>query len=294
MLRLPLTTSISTLNRNLLSKTLSFNSTNKVLPSLTRFYGITKVNSSLNIQKNLSNSQSLILLSKRWNSTNKEVNNNSNKEKLIEKLAPLKENLYTIPNALTFARLLSTPILGYWIINNQLTNALALFIVSGITDLLDGYIARKYNMQSYVGSIIDPMADKALMTVMTLSLTYIDLIPLPLAVVIIGRDLGLVISSFYYRWISLPPPKTFTRYWDFSLPSVEVKPTQISKINTFLQLGYVGTTLISSWWGITSHPLLTSFQFLVGGTTIASGLSYVFSKDAVKILKQANTSSKLK
>jgi len=70
-----------------------------------------------------------------------------------------------------------------------------------------------------------------------------------LAVIILGRDACLGISAIYYRWISLPPPKTFSRYWDFSLPSAEVRPTQISKYNTFLQLALVGLT--------TAAPLAT-------------------------------------
>jgi cardiolipin synthase (CMP-forming) len=51
-----------------------------------------------------------------------------------------------------------------------------------------------------------------------------------LAVIILGRDFGLGIAALYYRYISLPPPKTFSRYWDFSLPSAEVHPTNISKV----------------------------------------------------------------
>ena len=69
-----------------------------------------------------------------------------------------------------------------------------------------------------------------------------------LAALIILRDVGLAISAIYYRWISLPPPKTFSRYWDFSLPSAEVRPTTISKYNTALQLALLGVT--------TAAPLL--------------------------------------
>lgn len=63
-----------------------------------------------------------------------------------------------------------------------------------------------------------------------------------LATIILGRDAGLGLAAVYYRWISLPPPKTFARYWDFSLPSAEVHPTTISKYNTFLQLALIGLT----------------------------------------------------
>ena len=66
-----------------------------------------------------------------------------------------------------------------------------------------------------------------------------------LAAIILGRDVGLGIAAIYYRWISLPPPKTFTRYWDFSLPSAEVRPTTISKYNTFLQLALMGVTTMA-------------------------------------------------
>ena len=61
--------------------------------------------------------------------------------------------------------------------------------------------------------------------------------------IILGRDVGLAISAIYYRWISLPPPKTMARYWDFSLPSAEVKPTGVSKVNTALQLLLVGSAI---------------------------------------------------
>lgn len=67
--------------------------------------------------------------------------------------------------------------------------------------------------------------------------------------IILGRDVALAITAIYYRWISLPPPKTFSRYWDFSLPSAEVRPTTISKYNTALQIALIGAT--------TALPLVT-------------------------------------
>jgi cardiolipin synthase (CMP-forming) len=73
----------------------------------------------------------------------------------------------------------------------------------------------------------------------------LTMVPVWLAAIILGRDAGLGVAAIYYRWISLPPPKTFARYWDFSLPSAEVRPTQISKYNTFLQLALVGVTTMA-------------------------------------------------
>lgn len=71
-----------------------------------------------------------------------------------------------------------------------------------------------------------------MMTVLTLSLTAAHLLPVPLALLIVGRDVGLVLGSFYIRYRTLPPPVTLARYFDFSLVSVEVHPTTISKVST--------------------------------------------------------------
>ncbi|KAF2715043.1 cardiolipin synthetase [Pleomassaria siparia CBS 279.74] len=229
-------------------------------------------------------------------------------QKLTTKLPTLRhENIYTVPNILTFSRLIATPVIGYLIIHNQHLYAFTLFLYAGFSDLLDGWIARKWNLQTVVGSVVDPMADKALMTTLVCCLAVNGSLPLPLAVLILGRDVSLGVAAIYYRYASLPGPKTFMRYWDFSLPSAEVHPTTISKFNTFLQLGLIGTTLCV---GLLHDPiaiksasgdLLMQVQSLLGGpegvqtmvrsmqavvatTTVYSGLSYCWTKDAVKIL----------
>ena len=112
---------------------------------------------------------------------------------------------------------------------------------------------------------------------------------MPLAAIILGRDLALVLTAFYIRFASLPPPKTFARYWDFSLPSASVQPTQISKYNTFLQLLLVGASTVVPClpmeWQVSLAIYMTGFQWLVGATTIWSGASYAFGSGAVKYLK---------
>lgn len=204
---------------------------------------------------------------------------------MLPSLTP-HENIYTVPNLLTFSRLVAAPFIGYAILHDAHVWALGLFAYAGVSDLLDGWIARRWNLQTVVGSVVDPMADKTLMTVLTVSLAYGGALPVWLAVVILGRDVGLGIAAIYYRWISLPPPKTFSRYWDFSLPSAEVRPTTISKYNTFLQLGLMGATMTTPLLTADVTVAMTAFQYLVATTTVWSGLSYVFSKDAVKILSQ--------
>ncbi|KAI9493148.1 CDP-alcohol phosphatidyltransferase-domain-containing protein [Zychaea mexicana] len=203
-----------------------------------------------------------------------------------DKAIPTHENIYTVPNFLTFARLVSAPFIGYLIMKHDYDFALGIFALAGFTDLLDGYIARKYNLKTVVGSIIDPLADKALMTVMTVTLAAEGVLPMPLAALILGRDAGLVLSSFYYRYISLPKPKTLVRYFDFSIPSAEVRPTMISKVNTALQLVLMAASLTSTALGQPSAEIMTALHWTVGGTTVWSGASYIYSKDAVRILNR--------
>lgn len=72
-----------------------------------------------------------------------------------------------------------------------------------------------------------------------------------------------------------PPQKTFTRYWDFSIPSAEVKPTSLSKYNTALQLALVGLTTVQPLLPFELGMAMQAFQWLVGGTTVLSGVSYL-------------------
>ena len=87
------------------------------------------------------------------------------------------ENIYTIPNILTFSRLLATPIIAYLILHDFPYLATGLLFYAGLTDLIDGWIARRYNLQSVVGTVIDPMADKFLMVTLTGALAYTGAMP---------------------------------------------------------------------------------------------------------------------
>lgn len=202
-----------------------------------------------------------------------------------------RENIYTIPNFLTVSRILATPAIGYLIVQHQHIPAVSLLFLAGLTDLVDGYIARKYNLGTVVGTILDPFADKFLMTTLVITLSVAGQMPVWLAVIILGRDFGLFLSALYWRYISLPEPRTMRRYWDFSLPSAEVHPTRISKINTGLQLALVGLYTVDPIVPLDIHGLagLEGFSYLVASTTIWSGLSYIWDKDAVKIIKSKDS-----
>ncbi|KAK3676426.1 hypothetical protein LTR78_003702 [Recurvomyces mirabilis] len=218
-----------------------------------------------------------------------------------------RENIYNLPNLLTVTRLVAAPVTAYLLLHDHYKWALALFAYAGITDLVDGWLARRWKLQTVAGSVMDPMADKALMIILTVTLAVKGALPLYLATLILGRDASLAVAAIYYRYASLPAPKTFARYWDFSLPSAEVHPTTVSKYNTFLQLMLIGSTLalpvvtvggqgaaVLQSLGIGDldlHQSMQYYQWLVAGTTAWSGLSYAFLKNAVTIM---GTDEKLK
>lgn len=88
-----------------------------------------------------------------------------------------RENIYNIPNFLTVTRLFAAPATAYLLLHDHHKWALALFAYAGVTDLVDGWMARKWKLQTVAGSVIDPMADKALMIVLTVTLAVKGLIP---------------------------------------------------------------------------------------------------------------------
>lgn len=96
--------------------------------------------------------------------------------KVLPSLTP-HENIYTVPNLLTFSRLVAAPFIGYAILHDAHALALGLFAYAGVSDLLDGWIARRWNLQTVVGSVVDPMADKLLMTVLTVCLAMQGALP---------------------------------------------------------------------------------------------------------------------
>lgn len=219
----------------------------------------------------------------------------------ISPLQPLlRENIYTVPNILTATRIISAPAVGYFLVNQQSGIAMSIFVYSCITDFVDGYIARKFNMKSIIGSILDPMADKLLMTICTISLSYVSIMPFYLACLIIGRDVMLSFMAVYYRYVTLPQPKTFKRLIDISIPTVTVHPNLLSKVNTALQMVYIGSLVLQP--GLEAiilnelvnpfHTFLHGFELLVATTTFLSGCTYIFSKNAVRLVKPAMHSKK--
>ncbi|KAF6017770.1 hypothetical protein EB796_023926 [Bugula neritina] len=158
------------------------------------------------------------------------------------------------------------------VLQEKFVIACGLFLLTSLTDLLDGYIARNWKGQSSIlGSVLDPLADKFLVTILCVSLTAVQLIPFWLMTLILSRDVYLVLSGFRVRWVTLPPPKTFKRYFDFSHPTASVQPSLISKVNTNVQLLLLTATCGAPVFDYVNHPGL---HFLWGVTSLTTSWSF--------------------
>lgn len=198
----------------------------------------------------------------------------------------LYENPWTIPNYLCMARIVLSPVLGYLIMEQYFHVSLGLFALAGATDLLDGYIARNWpNQKSALGSALDPLADKILISVLYVSLTYAQLIPAPLTALIISRDVALIAAVFYVRYKTVPPPVTLSKFFNPCYTTARLKPTLISKINTAVQLFLVAASLAAPVFHYTDSVFLQSLWYITALTTAASGYSYYhYGKKTVEVL----------
>lgn len=198
----------------------------------------------------------------------------------------LYENPWTIPNLLSMTRIGLSPVLGYLIVAQDFNTALGVFGLAGLTDLLDGYIARNWaNQKSALGSALDPLADKILISVLYVCLTYANLIPVPLTVMIILRDIALIASVFYVRYKTLPAPRTVGKYFNPCYATAQLEPTFISKMNTAVQLILVAASLAAPVFNYVDSVYLQVLWCITAFTTAASGYSYYhYGQKTVKVL----------
>lgn len=201
--------------------------------------------------------------------------------------ASLYENPWTIPNMLSMTRIGLAPVLGYLIIEEDFNIALGVFALAGLTDLLDGFIARNWaNQKSALGSALDPLADKILISILYISLTYADLIPVPLTYLIISRDVMLIAAVFYVRYRTLPTPRTLAKYFNPCYATARLKPTFISKVNTAVQLILVAASLAAPVFNYADSIYLQMLWCFTAFTTAASAYSYYhYGRKTVQVIK---------
>lgn len=165
-----------------------------------------------------------------------------------------------IPNILTVGRLISVPVTVWLMLQGQMTAAFWMFVAAGITDGIDGAVARLCNAHSALGAALDPLADKVLLVSIYVVLGWLGDLPSWLVIMIVFRDLFIVGGALLMLFLRL-----YSR----------VDPLYIGKINTFLQIVLAGVVLAELGLQIETYGATTALVYMVGASTSLSGLAYL-------------------
>ncbi|KAL4628419.1 hypothetical protein ACB092_05G237500 [Castanea dentata] len=187
------------------------------------------------------------------------------------------ESFVNVPNLISMGRLISGPVLGWMITNEWYSSALVGLAISGASDWLDGYMARKMRINSVVGSYLDPLADKVLIGSVALAMVHMDLLHPGLVGLVVLRDAFLVGGAVYQRASSLG--WEWKSWFDFinldGTRPLKVEPLFISKVNTVFQLVLVAAALLQPEFGTQeTQPYITYLSWLVASTTVGSSAAY--------------------
>ncbi len=176
--------------------------------------------------------------------------------------APPPSALYvTLPNLITVARLCAVPATVWLILHGRLDLGFGLFVGAGISDAIDGWLARIRNARSALGAILDPLADKTLLVSVYITLAAIGVLPDWLAILVVFRDM-LIIGGFLMLWVLEAPPR--------------VRPLLISKLNTTLQIGLAALALALAGFQLAAPLVLELAIWATAACTLASGAAYVW------------------
>ena len=169
--------------------------------------------------------------------------------------------LRDLPNLISVLRIVLVIPIVYLLVQRQFGLALVLFAVAGISDGLDGYLAKRYNWSSRLGSILDPLADKLLLVSAFLALAWVGEIPLWLVIAIMARDVIIILGGIIYHYL---------------IGQFEMVPTWISKLNTVFQIVLVLAIVFSLGVYTLSPAMINGLVIMVTITTLISGLDYIW------------------
>ena len=168
-------------------------------------------------------------------------------------------NLRQLPNTISIFRVVLVFPIIYLLLNYQYQQTLVLFVIAGVSDGVDGFLAKHYGWQTWLGGVLDPLADKFLLVSCFIALAWMGLLSWWLVALVMVRDVVIIAGATYYY---------------FRVDRIDAQPTFLSKFNTVSQIGLVVVVILAE---IVSLPswLVTTMIVFVALTTVSSGLDYV-------------------
>ncbi len=165
-----------------------------------------------------------------------------------------------IPNLISLARLLMVPLVVYLVLNERMVAGFWLFVAAGVSDAVDGYIAKRFDASSLLGRYLDPLADKALLVAVFVLGGYMDFLSVWLVILVVFRDVMIVGGAILFYTLDRPP----------TMP-----PLLVSKVNTALQIVLAAAALAFRGYELDLAAVQSALEYAVAATTLASGGAYL-------------------
>ena len=165
-----------------------------------------------------------------------------------------------IPNIITLGRIILVPVIVWAIASNQMEVAFAVFVVAGVSDAIDGFLAKRFNMESELGALLDPLADKALLVSIFVALGIWGAVPRWIVILVVSRDI-MIVAAVIVSWL-------------FDKP-VPMKPSMVSKLNTVAQVAFAALILGSLAFDRPSAPWDLILMIFVTVFTLVSVSLYL-------------------
>ncbi len=165
-----------------------------------------------------------------------------------------------LPNLITIARILLVPVVVWAIASGEIKIAFLLFLAAGVSDAVDGFLAKRFGMATELGAHLDPLADKALIVSIYVALGITEAIPRWIVILVVSRDILIIGAIMLARFLGRP---------------ITVRPLLVSKLNTVAQILFAGLVLASRGFGFDARLFEALLIYTVAGLTLLSVGFYV-------------------
>ena len=172
----------------------------------------------------------------------------------------MQASALNLANLLTMLRFCLVPVVIMAIVNHLWMIAFVSFVIAGVTDGIDGFVARHWNMRTELGAYLDPLADKALLVSIYVTLAIVGVVPSWIAILVVSRDI-LIVGAVIISWILDNP--------------VEINPLYLSKANTFGQITFAAFMLAALAFGWQGGSMVTVGLIGVAALTVMSMVAYL-------------------
>ncbi len=166
----------------------------------------------------------------------------------------------SLPNLISLGRLVLVPIIVSLIIQPEWQLAFVLFVVAGLSDAVDGWLAKRFDLRTELGAYLDPIADKALLVSIYVSLAVIGVLPATLVVLVVSRDV-MIVGAVMIAWLLDKP--------------MEIRPLLVSKLNTLAQIAFASAVLAAKAFAFPLGMWFTVSLYVVAALTLASAAAYL-------------------